>query len=98
MEGIGGWLSEYAGPLVKRVLAALGFGYVTFEGANAAVEGALDAIRTAAGGIVLEVAQLLALAGVFDYLSITAGGVVGGLAWMTVKRMTLKTGEAAAET
>lgn len=91
MEGIAGWLAQTAWPLVSRVLAALGFGYVTYEGASAAVEGAISAAQSAAGGLVGEVAQILALAGFFDWMSITSGGIVSGLAWMAMKRFALVT-------
>lgn len=91
MEGIAAWLAQVSWPIVSRVLAALGFGYVTYEGASAAVDSAVSAIQGAAGGVVGEVAAVLSLAGFFDALSITSGGIVSGLAWMAMKRFALVT-------
>jgi len=89
MEGMAAWLSQITWPLVSRVLTALGFGYVTYEGASGAVEAALNAAKASIGGIGMDVAALLAKAGFFDYMAITSGGIVSGLAWLVMKRMAL---------
>ncbi len=85
------WLSQITWPLVSRVLTALGFGYVTYEGASTAVDAALSAAKASVGGIGTDVAALLAKAGFFDFMAITSGGIVSGLAWMALKRMALQT-------
>ena len=91
MEGMAAWLQQITWPLVSRVLTALGFGYVTYEGASTAVETALNAAKSTIGGIGADVAALLAKAGFFAYMAITSGGIVSGLAWMVMKRMALQT-------
>ncbi len=91
MEGMAKWLSDISWPLVSRVLVALGFGTVTYTGADTALQSALGAAKAAVGGIAVDVAQLLALAGFFDFMAITSGGIVSGLAWIVLKRFALQT-------
>lgn len=91
MDNFATWLGAITWPLVSRVLVTLGFGYVTYEGASTAIGGALTAVKGALGGLGGDVAQLLALAGFFDFMSITSGGIVSGLAWMAMKRLALQT-------
>lgn len=89
MDDLGTWLGSIVGPLVKRALAALGFGYVTFTGVDSAVHGALDAAKAAFGGMPGDVGLVVARFGFFDFMSITSGGIVSGLVWMYVKRLTV---------
>lgn len=89
------WLWQACVPVAKRVLGALGFGYVSFEGASTALESAFSAVQTALGGLAGDVAQLLAMAGFFDFMSITSGGIMSGLAWMMLKRWAVSAGTAA---
>lgn len=91
MEGIAQWLAGISWPLVSRVLVSLGFGYTTYEGADTALTSAIDAAKGAFVGLGAEVLQLLAMAGFFDAMSITSGGIVSGLAWMVMKRFALQT-------
>lgn len=83
------WLWSMIVPLAKRVATALGFGYVTFEGASTAIETAFNSMTSAFGGLLADVATLLAMAGFFDALSITSGGIVSGLAWVMMKKWAL---------
>ena len=80
------WLMSLAAPLAGRVLLSIGLGTVTFVGLSAAVSGLLSAAKASAQGLLPEVAQILALAGVFQALSIIAGGVVTSLALISLKR------------
>lgn len=84
------WLLSAAWPVVSRVLVALGLGTVTFTGANAALDTLLSASKTAAAGLGAEVLQVLAMGGFFDAMSITAGGLVGSLGWLAMKRFALQ--------
>lgn len=95
MEGIAQWLASISWPIVSRVMVALGFGYTTYEGADSALSAAMNAAKTAFSGIGGEVLQLLAMAGFFDAMAITSGGIVSGLAWMVMKRFALQTTGAA---
>lgn len=90
------WLWSACVPVAKRIAGALGFGYLSFEGASTAIEGAFESIQTSFSGMVPEVASLLAMAGFFDAMAISAGGIVSGLAWMVLKRWALVGGGAAA--
>jgi len=91
MEGIADWLARITWPLVSRALVALGFGYTTYEGADTALGMALSAAKAAMAGLGGEVLQLLAMAGFFEAMAISSGGLVSGLAWMVMKRFALQT-------
>jgi hypothetical protein len=92
MEGIAAWLARISWPIVTRVLTAMGIGTVTYTGANTALSSALQAAKTAFAGIGADVAQLLAMAGFFDFMSITSGGIMSGLAWMVLKKFAIQSG------
>lgn len=92
MDSIAEWLSDLSWPIVSRVLASLGIGTVTYAGAETALRGAIDTAKTAFQGIAGEVLQLLAMAGFFDAMAITSGGLVSGLAWLVMKRFALQSG------
>lgn len=91
MDDFAGFLGRLAWPLVSRVLAAMGFGYVTYEGASSAVDSALSAAKGALAGLGADVLQIMALSGFFEAMAITSGGIVSGLAWMAMKKMALQT-------
>ena len=91
MDGIAGWLAQISWPIVSRVLVALGFGYTTYEGADTALQGAMNAAKAAFAGFSGEVLQLLAMTGFFEAMAITSGGIVSGLAWMVMKKFALQT-------
>jgi hypothetical protein len=91
MGALGAWIVTLGWPLVSRVLLAAGIGTVTFVGLTAAVNSALGQAKSALGGLGGDVTNLLALAGVFESFSIMAGGIVAGLAFMTLKQFALKT-------
>lgn len=81
-----GFLLSLAGPLAKRALASLGLGVITYVGVASAVDAALSAAAGAFAGAGAELTAILAIAGVFDSLSISIGGVVSGIAFMALKR------------
>ena len=39
-----------------------------------------------------EVLQIIAMAGFFDAMAITSGGLVSGLAWLVLKKFALQSG------
>ena len=92
MESIAQWLSDLTWPIVSRVLASLGIGTVTYAGAETALSGAIDTDKTAFQGMGGEVLQIIAMAGFFDSMSITSGGLVSGLAWLVLKKFALQSG------
>jgi len=85
------WLASITWPLVSRVLVSLGIGTVTYTGANVMAQQAIDAAKGAFLGLAGEVVQLLAMAGVFDFLAITSGGILSGIGWMVLKKFALQT-------
>ena len=91
MEGLAEWFAKISWPLVSKVLLALGFGYTTYEGADSALQSAIDAAKGAFNGFGGEVLQLLAMSGFFESMAITSGGIVSGLAWMAMKKFALQT-------
>ena len=96
MEGWAKWLVDLAWPIVSRVLGALGLGTLTYTGVDAALSGVLDSARAAISGISGPVVQILSMGGVFDYFSITAGGIVASVGWLMLKRFALQSGTASA--
>jgi hypothetical protein len=94
MDDIAGWLARISWPLVSRVMASLGFGTVTYVGADNALSSALGAAKSAFLGMSADILQIMAMAGFFDAMSIASGGIVSGLAWMVMKRFALQTGTA----
>lgn len=82
-------LAAMAWPMVSRVLAAMGLGVVTYTGASLALTTAANASKAAFSGMASDVLQLLAMAGVFQSMSIIVGGMAGGLAFMSFKRIGL---------
>ncbi len=91
MEGIAEWLAKITWPLVSRVMVALGFGYTTYEGADTALQMAIDSAKGAFTSFGGEVLQLLAMSGFFESMAITSGGIISGLSWMVMKRFALQT-------
>ena len=91
MEGLAKWIADISWPVVSRVLAAMGLGAVTYTGASSALDGVLNAAKSAAQGVGTEMLQILAMAGFFDAMSITAGGLVGSLGWLVMKRFAMQT-------
>lgn len=92
MESIAQWLSDLTWPIVSRVFASLGIGTVTYAGAETALRSAIDTAKTSFAGMAGEVLQLVAMAGFFDAMAITSGGLVSGLAWLVLKRFALQSG------
>ena len=92
MDGLAKWLSDVSWPIVSRVLVAMGFGTVTYNGLSTAFDGVVDAAKTAVGGLLPTIAQLFALGGFFDHMAITAGGVISGLGYLVLKHFALKAG------
>lgn len=81
------WLANIVWPLAQKVLAGMGVGYLVYSGADTALEAAITAAKNAGSGLPLAVAQIIAKFGFFDYMSITSGGLMGGLAWNYMKKL-----------
>lgn len=84
------WASLIMGlvsPMARRVLASLGIGLITYTGVDLAVGSLLNQAKAAwSGGLVGNGAQLVAMAGANTALGIIAGGIVGRVTMITLKR------------
>lgn len=90
MDGWALWLFSMIKPVAMRVMLTLGMGIVSYTGVDTAVFAALDAAKGALQGLPLEVAQIMARFGFFDYMAITSGGVVSGLSWSILQKWALR--------
>ena len=75
-----------AGPVARQALVSLGIGTLTFVGLQAAVTSALSAAKSSIGGIQVDIAQVVAMAGIFTALSVLAGGITAGVSLVVLKR------------
>lgn len=91
-DGFADWLGNITWPLVSRALAAMGMGTITYTGADAALQGAIDASKAAAGALTGPTLDIIARTGFFDAMSITSGGLISGLSWLVLKRWALNAG------
>lgn len=86
--GWGSFLLALTGPIARRVMVSLGLSVVTFTGVSVAVDSLLAQARSAwAGAFLGDAAQLVAMAGVNTGLSIIAGGIIGRVTMMAIKRI-----------
>ncbi len=84
---LAGFLMAIAGPLARKVMLALGIGFLTFQGVDAAVSGALNAAKSAFGGLTGDIAQLIAISGINWAMGIIAGSITAGVTMMVFSRM-----------
>jgi cell division protein FtsX len=85
-------LMGLVGPMAVRVLISLGLSVITYTGATLVLNNASNAAKAAFGGMAPDVLQLLALAGLFQAMSIVIGAIAGGIALMTFKRIGFASG------
>lgn len=78
------WLVAIAGPIVKRVLVALGIGVVSYAGLNAVMSQVQSAVTNAWGQMGTVTLQLLTLAGFSDALGIALGALAARLALVSL--------------
>lgn len=81
------FLLSIAWPLVKKVLIALGVGYVSYVGYSAIQEQIAGAIQSQLGALASDTYQLLALAGFIDAVGIMLGGLAAVAALMAIRRL-----------
>lgn len=81
------WLISMATPLVRKGLAALGLGVVTYTGVSFALDQALAAAKSAWNSQAFSsAADLLAMAGANTALGILAGALVARITMQVLKR------------
>lgn len=86
MDSWSDWLFSLVGPIARKAAVSLGFGGITYMGVSEAVSTAFGHMAGAFAGLAAETLALLARAGVFEALSISSGGLVGGLTFLVLKR------------
>lgn len=89
MSGLGTFLAAIAGSVVKRALAALGIGIVSYAAMTAALNSALAAAKAAWAGLAgfPEALALIQMAGVTTAASIIAGALVARVALQSLKKL-----------
>jgi len=87
MSTLSGALTALAGPLAKKVLSALGIGFLTYAGVETAVQGAMSAAKSNFSGVASDVAAILAMSGTFTAMSVIAGGITAGLTMMVFSKL-----------
>lgn len=87
LGGIGTFLVGLAGPIVRKALTALGFGLVSYAAIATALNAALDAAKSAWGGLGGDSLALIQMSGASTALSIIAGALVARVALMSLKKL-----------
>lgn len=84
-SGLGGWLLSLVEPLVRKGLAAIGLGWVTFEGVHQLLQQVRDQAMSYFGSMSGTVYDILALAGFINFVGIIFGAmaVIASLAVMS---------------
>ncbi|MBN3780188.1 DUF2523 domain-containing protein [Burkholderia sp. Ac-20345] len=70
-----GLLVSLVGPIVTRVLLALGIGFVTVTGIDLAMNQVIEWMTASVGGIPSDIANVLALGGVGEGIAYVLGGL-----------------------
>lgn len=81
------WLSSAVGPLAKRVLSALGIGWLTFEGLGQMVEQAKSMVISLWGSGASSVWVVAEMAGIGTALGIILGAIVARVAYQTLAKL-----------
>lgn len=79
------WLMSMVEPLVRKGLAAVGLGWVTFEGVTGLLDGVRNSVMSGWSAMAPTVYDVLALAGFLDAVGILLGAMatIAGLATMS---------------
>lgn len=89
MSGLGSFLLALSGPIARQVLVALGIGVVSYVGVDAAVGALLNQAKASWSAMPAGVAQYVALSGANTGLSLIAGGILGRVSLIPLKRLRL---------
>jgi hypothetical protein len=85
-------LVSLSAPIAKKVLTSIGVGVVTYAGAAALLTTTLNAAKSTWQGLAPDLLSLLALAGIFEAMSIIAGALIASVSMIAFKRLGLMTG------
>lgn len=84
MPTLWAFLAAAVGPLAKRLLAAIGFGLITYAALTALVASVVSAAQSAWGGVAGAALQLSSLGGIPEVLGIITGALVARVAYNAV--------------
>lgn len=87
MEDLTNWLISLAWPLVKRVLASMGFGVLTYESLSMLALQLEDSIRATWGGLGGAILDIASLGGVPQAVGIILGAYNARLAFLVLKKL-----------
>lgn len=80
------WLLALAGPLVKRVLIALGVGVVSFTGLTLLANQVRDQVLANLSGLTGDAYQVIAMSGAFEAIGILLGALSARAVLMAMER------------
>ena len=81
---LGVFLAKISGPLVARILGALGMGVLTVTGVQAGISNLLSSVHSAFGGITADIVSLVSLCGFDVFLSLVISAYVGIITMRTL--------------
>ena len=81
------WIAVAVGPLAKRVLIALGIGWVSYSGLTLVFNQVKDAIVANLGQMTGAVAQMVNYFGFLDAIGIVLAGLLARVALMSYSRL-----------
>lgn len=81
------WMADGVGTWSKKVLTALGIGWLSFEGFQTALNGVINSVSGSWGGLATDVGRFLALSGIGEGIGIMLGGISGMIVFLAFKRL-----------
>lgn len=87
MANLAAWILALATPLAVRVLAALGIGWVTYEGVNVLATSVINSAGGLWGGLTGNVLRMATLLGLSDALAIMLGALTARAALVAIARL-----------
>lgn len=87
MDSLFEWMASAIGPIAKRLLSALGIGWLTFEGLGQLVDQAKDQVIAAWGGIGGNLLTLATIAGIGTAIGIILGAIVARVAYQSLAKL-----------
>lgn len=85
LETLYGWLQNAIGPLIKRGLAAIGLGWITFEGVQQFWQDATNGFLASWNAIPSEVMEFLQLCGIATAFGIIMGALATAFSILALK-------------
>jgi len=83
---LGAWFISLAGPAIRKVLASLGIGLVSYAALITALNSALGSAKSAFGGLGGESLSIIQLGGFPEALSVIAGALIARASMQALKK------------